>query len=116
MLAYVVSLKERFVIGCISNIQEPHVTLLNERGVLAHFEPRILSCEEGVRKPGRAIFERYCERARTQPEEVVFVDDQPENLTAPRAMGMHTVLFTGIGSLHEALSRIEHGRNPTGHP
>ena len=116
MLAYVASLKERFIIGCISNTQEPHVTLLTERGVLTHFEPRILSCEEGVRKPGRAIFERYCERAGTRPEEVVFVDDQPENLEAPREIGMHTVLFTGIGTLRETLSRIEHGRNPTGHP
>lgn len=103
MLAFVEELKARFIVGCLSNTQEPHVTLLREMGVLDHFDPCVLSCEVGLRKPGHEIFELYCREAGVEASEVLFVDDQPENLDEPRRLGMRVVRFEGIGSVRAAL-------------
>jgi epoxide hydrolase-like predicted phosphatase len=56
-------------------------------------EEVIDSSAEGMRKPERGIYELACARMRVEPFEVVFVDDNAENIAAARAFGMEVVHF-----------------------
>ena len=44
-----------------------------------------------MRKPDRRIYELTCERAGVDPEAVVFLDDNADNVAAARALGIETV-------------------------
>lgn len=46
---------------------------------LSSVSDRIISSEVGWRKPARQFFEIVCQRTATQPEEVLFVGDDPLN-------------------------------------
>ena len=49
------------------------------------------SSEVGMRKPDARIYQLTCERAGCGPEVSVFLDDNPDNVAAARALGIETV-------------------------
>ena len=49
------------------------------------------SSEVGLRKPDPQIYELTCERAGYTPTTSVFLDDNPDNVAAARALGIETV-------------------------
>lgn len=53
----------------------------------------IYSHEEGMAKPERRFFELACTRLAVQPQEMVFLDDVEESVTAAQAVGIHAVQF-----------------------
>ncbi|WP_205695804.1 HAD family phosphatase [Conexibacter sp. SYSU D00693] len=55
------------------------------------FDVRVISGEEGVRKPEQRIYDLAVERMGMPASELVFVDDLPGNLKPARAMGVHTI-------------------------
>ncbi|MEX2171442.1 MAG: HAD family phosphatase [Pirellulales bacterium] len=58
------------------------------------FLPPLLSCEVGVMKPDRRIYEVATERTGVTPSEVFFVDDRPDNVAGAIAAGIDAVQFT----------------------
>jgi epoxide hydrolase-like predicted phosphatase len=56
------------------------------------FDVRVLSGEEGVRKPDPEIYRRAARKLGVDPAECVFVDDLPSNVEGARAVGMAGVL------------------------
>lgn len=61
--------------------------------IVGRFEPLIDLSFEGVLKPAPEAFLLACERLRLDPEDVLFVDDQPGNVAGARSVGMKTVWF-----------------------
>jgi putative hydrolase of the HAD superfamily len=57
------------------------------------FEEVVDSSHVGMRKPDREIYELTCARMGVTPQEVVFVDDNADNVAAARAYGMEAVHF-----------------------
>jgi epoxide hydrolase-like predicted phosphatase len=55
------------------------------------FDGVVISGEEGTRKPARRMYELGAQRAGVAPEQAVFVDDLPFNLTPAQELGMATV-------------------------
>ena len=55
------------------------------------FDAVVISGEEGIRKPDRAIYDLAVERMALPAEQIVFVDDLPGNLKPARDLGMATV-------------------------
>lgn len=51
------------------------------------------SSHVGMRKPEPGIYLLACERLGVTPEETIFVDDNAENISAARALGMEAVHF-----------------------
>lgn len=49
------------------------------------------SSEVGMRKPDPRIYELTCVRAGAEPDASVFLDDNPDNVAAARALGIETV-------------------------
>jgi epoxide hydrolase-like predicted phosphatase len=52
------------------------------------------SSEVGLRKPDPRIYELTCTRVQVEPHAAVFLDDNVENVTAARALGIESVLVS----------------------
>ena len=71
------------------------------------FDARVISAQEGMRKPDPRIYPLAAERMGLAPAEIVFVDDLGFNLKPAKQLGMTTVLHTDtpetIAQLEELL-------------
>jgi len=70
------------------------------------FDGVVISGEEGTRKPARRMYELGAERAGVAPEQCVFVDDLPFNLTPAEQLGMATVHHTSAEQSIPELERL----------
>jgi len=70
------------------------------------FDGVVISAEEGIRKPSRRMYELGAERAGARPEECVYVDDLPFNLTPAQEMGMATIHHTSSEKTIPELERL----------
>ena len=53
-------------------------------------EKKFASCEMGMVKPDRRIFETMLREGNMRPEETLFLDDGPTNVAMAREFGIHT--------------------------
>ena len=63
-----------------------------------------ISAEEGMRKPQPEIYQRALARLVVQPQEALFVDDEPRYVEGARALGMWAVQFKDNA---QAIAEIE---------
>jgi epoxide hydrolase-like predicted phosphatase len=70
------------------------------------FDVTVISGEEGIRKPDRAIYELALERLALPGADVVFVDDLPGNLKPAAHLGMRTIHHTTAGATVTELERL----------
>lgn len=80
-------------------------TIRDGYGELQHFDRLVLSCDVGVAKPDRAMFELAVQAAGTDASRCFFVDDKLENVQAAARLGLRAHRFIGVPDLLEALSR-----------
>ncbi|MDO5048350.1 MAG: HAD family phosphatase [Actinomycetaceae bacterium] len=71
--------------------------------VIDKLGPRIVSGEVGLAKPDRRIFERLLQLIDKSPKEVVFIDDNVDNVEAASALGIDAILFTDADQLRTEL-------------
>src|SRR3974377_926994 len=76
------------------------------------FSPIIISADVGVKKPDPRIYHILLERLRVSPEECVFVDNNPANVDAARAVGIRAVLFLNAAQLRKDLRELDIDLNP----
>ena len=83
-------------LGCVSNAFMPAAVLhriLDARGLGEHCEFTISSCEFGIRKPDRRIYEEALRVLGLPGPAVVFVGDRVDaDVEGPAAVGMRTIL------------------------
>ena len=70
------------------------------------FDAVVISGEEGIRKPDRAIYELAIERMELPAQAIVFVDDLPGNLKPARELGMTTVHHGDSGATVRQLETL----------
>lgn len=79
-------------LGIIANQAAGTQQRLEAWGIRSFFDVVIASAEEGVEKPGAAIFLRALEKAGCAAEDAVMVGDRIDNDVVPaKALGMQTV-------------------------
>ena len=71
------------------------------------FRDVVVSGDEGLMKPDRAIYELALARFGLRAEEVVFFDDNPANVAGAAAVGVEAHLFSNANRLRDAL--VAHG-------
>ena len=95
LVGFVRDLRPRFRTAILSDAWLGCRQLFSETLKLGDvFDEIIISAEEGVAKPNRAIFEIALKRLAVEPAEAVFVDDLAANVTAARTLGMFAIQFT----------------------
>jgi epoxide hydrolase-like predicted phosphatase len=70
------------------------------------FDGVVISAEEGIRKPALKMYELGAERAGAKPEDCVYVDDLPFNLTPAEELGMATIHHTSDETTIPELERL----------
>jgi 2-haloacid dehalogenase len=73
---------------------------------LEWFDGIVVSGDERLIKPDPAIFHVLIERYGLDPATSLFIDDQPDNVAAARALGFEAVLFVDAASLRADLGRL----------
>ena len=72
---------------------------------LGWFEGIVVSGEEKCRKPFPEIYKILFDRHNINPEEAIFIDDNPENVRASKELGMDAILFKSPKQLRSTLKR-----------
>lgn len=68
-----------------------------------HIDKFFLSYETGLVKPDREAFELVTKTYECRPEEIMFFDDSPSNVSAAADYGMQAALAVGIGAVQQTL-------------
>src|SRR3989339_1932197 len=58
-----------------------------------NFDEVIVSCDVGIRKPNKEIYQLAVKRLNLSPHEILFVDNQKWNILPAKKLGMDTILF-----------------------
>jgi len=98
--------KVRLVLG--SNTNPVHAAHFVKQfdSVLRRFDALVMSHQVGARKP-RAEFFAACHRhAEGRPEECVFIDDLPANITGAEAFGFRGILYRPGEDLADKLREV----------
>lgn len=94
-------------VALLSNTNKHRARFLESRGSYDPFDPILLSCYLGVRKPDPRIFQRLLQCIMHSPDECVFVDNQKNNVEASRKLGIDGIVFTSADALREELRKRE---------
>ncbi len=69
------------------------------------FDGAVISGRVGLVKPDPAIYEYLLKTYDLEPEQTIFIDDQPENIAAAQALGIHGIVYQKkrgfLGSYHD---------------
>lgn len=99
--------RARYRVGFLSNSNEVHAELIPRKyATLFRRDDRfIFSYRFRIAKPDPEMFQRALEILGAQPEQVVFVDDLIENVTAARGVGLAAYQFKDSGTLLRDLEK-----------
>lgn len=93
IIEFVHELKSKgFSVGLISNIISPVRDIIKRFGYYDIFNEAILSCEVGLLKPQKEIYELALHRMDAVVQESIFIDDKQLNLDTANTMGFVTLL------------------------
>ena len=88
------SLRPRYQTALLSN---SFVGARREEQQRYHFDEMcdviIYTHEEGIAKPDPRIYELTCKRLGVQPAQMLFLDDNQQNIAAAHALGIHAIYF-----------------------
>lgn len=97
--------KKHFKIGFLSNTEPPSRDFFFKQDYKL-FDQVVFSCEEGIRKPDRIIYEIILKKLETLPGESIFIDDKKENIIGAKNVGMHAIQFKNPYDLKNRLYHL----------
>ena len=71
------------------------------------FDGKIISSEEGMKKPDENIYRLLFERYHINPREAVFIDDNADNINTAEKLGMKGILFGTPEGLRTELQKMQ---------
>ncbi len=77
----------------LSNMSPEYIEFLRKMPVFRLLPEQIISCEVGLVKPEREIYELLLSRYSLNPTETIFVDDRRENVEAAAEVGIKPFHF-----------------------
>ncbi len=95
--------------GCktalLSNTERPAVEFFHEFKY-DMFDALVFSCEQGVAKPERRIYEIALEKLGLEAPQCVFIDDRQEYIEGAKQAGLHAILFKSLDQVKGELARL----------
>ena len=85
--------KNGYNVVCLTNAESDVVPIVRASGLYNYFERAYISTEIGMAKPSSEIYLTVFEDLDCKPEEVLFIDDKLENVTAARRLGTNIVHY-----------------------
>ena len=108
MYCLVDELKEKEIaIALFSNIDNHYARFLREFGLYEAFDPCILSCDIGLRKPDPKAYQLLIERLEIHAGDIVFIDDKLENIERAKELGIDGIHFESYEQICQELKLRE---------
>ncbi len=70
------------------------------------FDPLVISALIGVMKPAAAAYQTVLDKLNCPPEQVIFIDDMPANISGAQVVGIHALHYTTFAALKAALEPL----------
>lgn len=99
--------REQYRVAYLSNCNEVHAGVIagKFRALFGSDEPIIYSHEVEAVKPEIEIYRKALARLEAEPEDVIFVDDMLENVTAARSVGIEAHQFESPAQMTRLLEQ-----------
>ena len=99
-------LKEKgYRLYAISNWNaELYQQTIDDYPFLQWFDGKLISGEEKLIKPGEKIFQLLLQRFQINPSQALFIDDNKENITTAKKLGISSIQFTNAEALRKELT------------
>jgi len=95
-----------YIVPLISNSIKVIVKLNKKKGYYKIFHPVFISCDIGLGKQKKHIFEFACKKMKIKPEDAVMIDDFSYFLKNAREIGMNTILYKNSKQLRMELKKL----------
>ncbi len=92
-------------VAILSNAEAPVVEISHQPRYRV-FDVVVLSCEVGLAKPEREIYELTAAKLRTAPQHCVFIDDRRAFVDGAIAVGMKAILYGTLAQVEGELERL----------
>jgi putative hydrolase of the HAD superfamily len=107
MLLLLKQLKHQgYTTALLSNTEVPVMSYFKQHP-FEDIDYSFFSCEMGLRKPERGIYEKALQGLGCQPEAAVFIDDRTDNVEAARRLGIRSIVFRAYDDLRKQLLRYQ---------
>lgn len=104
MLALLERLKRHYTLAALPTISREWIDFKRETFHLdKYFTAIISSGYAGIAKPDLRIYQMVLAQLGVKAEACLFIDDQPQNLSAAEQVGMKTILFSDVESFKQQL-------------
>ena len=70
------------------------------------FNPVVVSCESGFRKPNPKIYKLFIKKSKCKASEILFIDNQIWNIKPAKKLGIKTILFKNNKQCIRELNKI----------
>jgi putative hydrolase of the HAD superfamily len=101
-------------LSLLSNAPHALASAIEADPTFGIFQHLFFSAYLGVAKPSPAAFQAALDSIDVSVQDVVFIDDKPENTDIATALGISAILFTSATELWTQLELIVHDDNCTG--
>jgi HAD superfamily hydrolase (TIGR01509 family) len=99
-------------VGLLSNLAAPYKRPVFELGLAPHFDALVFSCDVGVAKPDRRIYEQLAGMLDVRPAQVLMIGDtRGDDVTGARRAGLHALQIDRSGrrgDLHDLERLLNH--------
>lgn len=106
LFAYIRTLKPKFKVGMLSNASDNWLDKIFTEEQVALFDQISLSCDTGVIKPDADAYKLILQKLGINPDEAVFVDDQPKYVDGAKQVGLHTILYANFEQCKQDLEKL----------
>jgi epoxide hydrolase-like predicted phosphatase len=72
-----------------------------------HFKPSVISCDVGIRKPDKKIYQLILKKLKLPAKSTLFIDNQEWNIKPAKKIGMNTILFKSNKQLINELRKLK---------
>lgn len=101
------SVKGRYKLAMISNINENHFEFLRKKmSVFGEFDKLVLSYEVGFRKPAQEIYIAGLKALNARPEKVFYIDDRADLVKAAAGYGIKGITFNDEGAFKKITEEL----------
>ncbi|MBI5390679.1 HAD family phosphatase [Candidatus Woesearchaeota archaeon] len=90
---------------CLTNAEIETVQFNKARQLFQQFDASYISTDLKMMKPEDEIFKKVLAMEKVKPEEVVFIDDDPDFVKAAKKLGMPSIQFRDYRQLTKELAK-----------
>ena len=83
----------------LSNTKFHRARFIEKHGGYDQFDPILLSCHLGVKKPDPKIYKILLRSLGVEAKDCVFIDNKKSNVTAGNAIGIDSIVFESLDQL-----------------